>query len=517
MAHAGTRSAAHVGAVAFTLASALVLGVAPERASADIPATPLMTVYQFDGPLGVPYYRVAAFREQGPKRPAGTLAQGSAVVPCLVVHGGVPLTDASGTPFVGFSVVVDAAKATAASSAVFAEVLAQRREMRVTNHHCAPGTEFVIDVRRLHPLGKAPSFDPPRRAVAAPASGGGLDAIVRAFHESAACAEANLSLVGRREGLKQAWARFAAAHQERWPRDALERARQFDLVMRTVLYEGHLGRGCSAYAACERKTIALSIRNRAVVRCLRGQGCGAQGDFEGVATKTSQYNIWDEVLTQTTGLTSCFLRADLGEHEFFGKLQAMYAQSATDVARILFGNDNDRRRLFPGSTPEELGAMRHYYHPPAMGKCFPASERLEYMSGAVAARGGDFALIANTRIRVGAREENGYRFRLARIEVQGERDIIHDDDAFPGFIVDARKVALAAPSRCTPYGTPRSCRHESVGRHRRTPPWLASGRPMQLACRVQASGESCSGNPTAATVHLGGICDTQMQPIAGVP
>ncbi|MFN8642775.1 MAG: hypothetical protein U0802_14405 [Candidatus Binatia bacterium] len=75
--------------------------------------------------------------------------------------------------------------------------------------------------------------------------------------------------------------------------------------MRTALYEGHIGRGCSAYGACERNVIALSIRNRAVERCLAGQGCRQAGDFEGVSSAVAQYNIWDEYLTQTTGPASC--------------------------------------------------------------------------------------------------------------------------------------------------------------------------------------------------------------------
>ena len=144
--------------------------------------------------------------------------------------------------------------------------------------------------------------------------------------------------------------------------------------MRTVLYEGHLGRGCSAYGACERDVIALSIRNRALERCLGGQGCTSRGDFEGVASAVSQYNIWDEYVTQTSGLTSCFLRPDLAGNEHYARLQAMYEQSAGDVERILFGGARDLEELFPLSPLAELTAMRNYYHPPAMGKCFPEPE-----------------------------------------------------------------------------------------------------------------------------------------------
>jgi hypothetical protein len=193
--------------------------------------------------------------------------------------------------------------------------------------------------------------------------------------------------------------------------------------MRTALYEGHLDRGCSAYGACERNIVALSIRNRGN-SCLGGQGCGYPGDFQGVSSKVSQYNIWDEFLTQISGLTSCFLREDLsGEGvrstaeapldfnaDYYKKIRAMYEQNVEEVERILFGDDRDLAKVFPGTPLGDLKRLRHYYHPPAMGKCFP-EPRVEYMSGAVASRGDDFALIANTRIRCGegARRDVGGR------------------------------------------------------------------------------------------------------------
>ena len=49
-----------------------------------------------------------------------------------------------------------------------------------------------------------------------------------------------------------------------------------------------------------------------------------------------------------------------------------------------------------------------------MGKCFPDEPRIEFMSGAVARRGGDFALIAGTRIEVGEKRGGGYEFATSR-------------------------------------------------------------------------------------------------------
>jgi hypothetical protein len=492
---------------------ALLLVLLLAAPAGAIPATPLMTVYRFNGPEGIPYYRADALRSP----PAGTLAQGTRVIPCLVLRNGAPLTDRDGTPYVGFEVVIDARAASPADTARFTAVAAERQQLTVDNHHCRTGTRDVISAAALFAMDKPPSFEPPRPpANAAGVAQDRLDAIVRTFHLSPQCERANATLLGRRAALRRAWDDFTAANTARWPLAALRQARQLDYVMRTVLYEGHLGRGCSAYGACERNVIALSIRNRALERCLRGQGCRAEGDFEGVASEVAQYNIWDELLTQTTGLTSCFLRPDLGAVPAYARLQAMYAQSVADVEGILFGGATALARAFPGESPSQLARLRHYYHPPAMGKCFPDDPRLEYVSAAIARRGDDFALIANARVRVDEPRGAWYRFRIAEVEDAGDRDVVRVVDRYPGFVIDGRKIELRRPSGCTPYGTPPGCRFPSVGRYRKTPRWLADGDPLEITCRVRASGESCSDPPVEQTVSVGGPCDTAMQPVAGV-
>ncbi len=477
-----------------------------------------MTVYQFNGPQELPYYEVEDFVRRGAARPAGALAQGSAVIPCLVVRNGVALTDAGGAPYVGFEVVVDAAAAKPGDRERFKAILEQRASLRVANHHCPAGARNVIDVRRLFAMGRAPRFEPPANPEAKIVRGGGdeIDAVLRAFHASVHCQRANQRLLGRREALARAWAAFAVDQSGRWPASTLSKAKHLDYVMRTAIYEGHLDRGCSAYGACERNVVALSIRNRALERCQRGQGCEFPGDFQGVASKVSQYNIWDEVLTQTSGLTACFLRPDLAGQATYGRLREMYSQSAPDVERVLFGGDAGLRAVFPDNSLAELKQLRHYYHPPAMPACFPVGERLEYISGAVAERGSAKALIANTRIRVDQPRGNGYLFRSARIERESDSDLIQLSDDFPGFVIDGRKVALREPTRCAPYGTPRGCRFDRVGRRRKIPPWLAQGAPLQIRCNVRARGEDCSTPALVETSRVGGVCDIEMQPIAGV-
>jgi hypothetical protein len=482
-----------------------------------------MTLYKFNSNLTIPYHGIESFRKRGASSPAGTLAQGTSLVPCLVIRNGKPLTDRSGTPYVGFEIVVDSRKATPASTDQFKRAFAKRKSMRVSNHHCDGNVTYVINVRNLYALDKAPFFGPPgsRRSGGAKGGQSELDRIVRTFHNSSHCANANRKLIGRRQALQSAWDRFMGANRNKWSKETLARAKHLDYTMRTALYEGHLDRGCNAYGACERNVIALSIRNRGRSgSCSASRGCRFPGDYQGVSSKVSQYNIWDEYLTQISGLTSCFLRSDLGSGkrlDYYAKIRAMYEQNVGDVQRILFGNDQDLQSIFGEASLSDIKELRHYYHAPAMGKCFPRHKRVEYMSGAVARKGNDFALIANTRIEVGNKGGSGYRFREFLFEEAPEKDLIQIVDNYPGFEVDARKVSLKGSSGCRPYGIPRGCKHRSVGRYRRTPPWLSAGKALGLQCRIRDRGADCNGGGSLKTVTVGGTCDTQMRPVTRVP
>ena len=493
---------------------------------AGIPATPVMTVYRFNSALEVPYYDVDTFRKTGPSTSAGTLPQGASLVPCLVVNDGHPLTDSQGIPYVGFQMVVDPRTATPAAAEQFKTALKGRQSLTVANHHCDAGVKYVIDIRNLYTMGKAPAFDPPlpaRPSNTATASKprDELDQIIRTFHNSTYCDSANQRLLERRNALQGAWSRFIRDYQSRWSNDSLLRAKHLDFTMRTAIFEGHLERGCNAYGACERNIIALSIRNRGREACSKRLGCGAPGDFQGVSTAVSQYNIWDEYLTQISGLTSCFLRDDLAGEASAGarnysKLQSMYVQNLADVQRILFGGDQDLAAIFPHNSLADLKGLKHYYHAPAMGKCFPNHDRVEYISGAVASKGSDFALIANTRIRVDQQTQGGYFFRNFVVQEEPARDVIKMVDNYPGFVIDGRRVSLKAPAGCPPYGIPSGCRFDEVGRYRKTPSWINTGRPLEVTCRVADRGEKCLGGETLQTAKVGGVCDTQMRPFTGI-
>lgn len=487
---------------------------------ANIPATPLMTLYRFNGALEIPYYKVKTFKESGPGSPAGTLTQGSSLIPCLVIRNGRPLTDGNGTPYVGFELLVDSSTATPASTEKFKATVKNRKAMKVANHHCDPNVEHIVSIKNLYEMNKAPFFDPKREGDQVKTSPkGNLDNIVRAFHDSPQCEGVQRRLVGRRGALEQAWEQFIAKNQGQWSGASLEKAKHLDYTMRTAIFEGHLDRGCNAYGACERNIIALSIRNRARGYCKGWQGCSGPGDFQGVSAKVSQYNIWDEYLTQISGLSSCFLRSDLvGEnYPYYEKIKAMYEQNQPQVEKILFGSDQELTKIFPSPTLADLKNMRHYYHAPAMGKCFPNHDRVEYMSGAIAKKGSNYALIANTRIKVGKKTDGGYFFKDFVLEQRPDKDVVDIVDTYPGFVVDEKKVSLRQAKTCLPYGVPRGCPFKSIGRYRKAPHWLSSGKTIEISCQVKDRGASCQGKGVAKLGKVGGVCDTDMRPVAGVP
>lgn len=499
----------------------LMLFLSTQQVIAAIPAAPVMTLYRFNADLNMPYYSIESFQRTARPAPAGTLAQGTSMIPCLVISNGLPLTDSSGAPYAGFEMVVDSRTADRASTDVFKNAFARQKDLRVQNHHCGPTVQYVIDVRNLYSLNKAPFFDPETTAPLSTAVGhqesrGQLDEIVREFHASSDCRNANRILIGRRDALSRAWEDFIRSNLERWPKSHQDRAKHLDYTLRTAIYESHLDRGCNAYGACERNIIALSIRNRGRESCSAYQGCRFPGDFQGVASTVSQYNIWDEYLTQISGLTSCFLGA-YRDNAYYEKISTMYRQNVADVERILYADDESLNSIFSAAPISRLKSLRHYYHAPAMGKCFPDYPRVEYMSGAVAKNGSDFALIANKRIQVGAQTGQGYLFQEFVLQEEMYHDNISIVDNYPGFIIDGRKVKLKSPSGCTPYGIPAGCRLDKIDRYRKTPPWLSSGKPMELSCTLKDFGEDCRNESKLGTVNVGGSCDTQMRPVGDVP
>jgi len=153
-----------------------------------------------------------------------------------------------------------------------------------------------------------------------------------------------------------------------------------------------------------------------------------------------------------------------------------------------------------------------------MGKCFPQYDRIEYITGAVAKKGNNFALIANARIQVGKPIPGGYFFRQFTVREETARDVAVITDSYPGFVIDGRRVSLkGAPSRCVPYGIPAGCAFKEIGRYRRTPPWVSAGKPLTVTCLVVDRGERClaaGGKPQ--TIKIGGPCEIEIRPFTGI-
>ena len=83
------------------------------------------------------------------------------------------------------------------------------------------------------------------------------------------------------------------------------------------------------------------------------------------------------------------------------------------------------------------------------------------------------------------------------MEDEADRDVLKVADLHPGFLVDARKVSLKPSSSCRPWGTPPGCRAGEVGRYRKVPSWLSTGRAVELTCSVRARGEACTAPPSS--------------------
>ena len=82
--------------------------------------------------------------------------------------------------------------------------------------------------------------------------------------------------------------------------------------------------------------------------------------------------------------------------------------------------------------------------------------------------------------------------------------------------VDTVKQAETFAAVRAPYDIPRDCDTGKVGRYRKAPSWLGSGKPLELKCHLADRGASCDGRGSSKTVSVGGRCDKEMRPVARV-
>ena len=401
-----------------TLPSFGLLALSLSPAAAEIPATPVMSLYQFNGAREVPYYAVDDFRAQWPGRPAGTLAQGTSLIPCLVIRDGEPLTDAKGTPYVGFELVVDARKATGqrtrmpssapspgARGSWYAIITAARRCS--TSSTCASSMPW----RRRH------SSTRPEAGGRQEAGKGGLDAIVRAFHNSSQCADANRSLLGRRGGPGVGLGGFSSDQSRRlvrgdWPGPRGSTTRCAPPCSRVTWSAAATPMGPASATSLPCPS-AIAPGRAAPAR----QGCRRNGDFQGVSSNVSQYNIWDEYLTGISGLTSCYPARRPGR-------RALLRQAPGHVRPEPAGRGGHpvRQRRGParGSSPGRRSRTSRICATTTMPRpwasAFPTTTGSSSSPGPWPRKGGDFALIANTRIQ--RRRQGGRGLQLQGVPLR---------------------------------------------------------------------------------------------------
>jgi len=180
--------------------------------------------------------------------------------------------------------------------------------------------------------------------------------------------------------LQQGWSRFGAENATRWSSEALGRrgsstsrcgrpsSRDTSTAdaMRTVL----------ASATSSRCPSVIGRANRAA----SGQGCVSSATSKAWRRMFRSYNIWDEYLTQVTR-PDLLLPAPRHRRQRRQARRHPCAPRSPMSSAILFGDDRDLEAVFPRSSLGNLKALRHYYHPPAMGKCFPDYPQVEFMAG----------------------------------------------------------------------------------------------------------------------------------------
>ncbi len=497
--------------------------------TARIPSAPLMTTTRSDNAQqGIPIFRIGvADSDESPKETKESLEVGSILATCIPLRKGQPILDKDGLPFLGYRILFDPRQASAKSSSLINEELHHIMAQKVLNHHCAASQLDVVQAKNLigravapwlQPVTKAiPNIQPPGRERPPSEKVGSLskhDLLIREFHQSDECLNANKDTRNRRENLEEAWYRFIAKMTGRWSKSDLMESHHLDTTIRTAIFESNLKQACSHFGLCERNIIALTIRNRAVEKCDQRKGCRYHGDFHGVSSLPSQYHIWNESYTQSGELTSCFLRAGAAGNT---RIRQVYLRSISDIDQILFAGDEGLMAVFPGTSLSELKRVQHYYHPLGMGKCFPDRPNARLISMALIRNGGDHALIVGQYVNLDDANPLGRTFKVLNVTTTPDGfDRIETKDSYPGFRLDPAIAPKPELERCKPYGAPPGCTWGKVGCFRRLPSWATDGQPIKIQCRSTATDENCQGASRTIDLVIGGPCDRRIQPIMGV-
>jgi len=170
-----------------------------------------------------------------------------------------------------------------------------------------------------------------------------------------------------------------------------------DLASRTVQYESHANWSENDKGQCEWDIIALTLINRTTACSgstkYEHYGCETGGDVVGISTAPKQYHIWRDNSANSTFIGSCFLRSDLKEGEYLNLSRSLgnkYRNRVIAYENIIVRTEEilSTRNEFMTFKFEVLSydgktnlsfwekerailGLRHYYHPQAMGQCYP--------------------------------------------------------------------------------------------------------------------------------------------------
>ncbi len=372
--------------------------------------------------------------------------------------------------------------------------------------------------------------------------------MVRLFHETT-CNNLRMSNSTRADLIKK-WEQFIFNVKAK-SGDAgrlAEEAMRVDLATRTVLYESHPSWMGQDMGQCEWDVIALTLRNRADL-CKKHYGCRFKGDVVGVATSPSQYNIWRDGDANGTFIGSCFLRPDLRDGEylnleddekaFFRRRVIAFENAVKRTHQILSVSEYELRDQFDvlsydgnsDPTPEMksrgLRGLRHYFHPEAMGQCYPSHYKdtrwvtAAYVEHRYTSEDGtpqsNYSLIRRRRVLPQSQVGDSWSFFAAEIfeERNRNREMTYawNENTYGNGVLPA-SVVFKYPNdsnQCTYRGTHPECSvgetHEDHTYRKMKQSWFNpkhGGKSISIQCRIP---KSCSESDCP---RFNGRCDSRM-------
>ncbi|MBK9294435.1 MAG: hypothetical protein IPM57_08320 [Oligoflexia bacterium] len=342
------------------------------------------------------------------------------------------------------------------------------------------------------------------------------------------------------------WDEFIKAQPTSEEKKLAEQAKEIDLVARTVLYETHpLGSldnqadsdKCSQdedcpISACERKVITLSIYNRGNhPGCKTGKhyyGCKFLKDYTGVATKPSQYSIWNPTLTSIY-MATCFyknglIESDLVEQDY--KLRVKQYNKVVDtITNTLYEKDPYLNINYSesGEGPKQgIKKYYNYYHPQGMFGCFQDSFDKQHTTKiAYLEKDNNYGLLVLETIIPDTPDKEKTTFKMHKWNKPKNYNsenitysLVDYNNEEKWTISKDQYEKLKLRYNCTNMGLSILSKDQSAcshvpKKHSFTSPLWAIDPPAkraQFTCTIGTK-----------KVTIGGECDVKFQPISGVP